>query len=180
VHLLRCDRRDQRRAAIRCDGVDDAEQPGGGNEPREHERAAGAARRAGATAERAGDPREERREIHGLLAGRRVEGLVCRDLPHDQQRDAGLQVHPAADAECEQEPGRQSLGAARVRHEAQQRRRRRPHDEEDEQRHCRPARELVEGQCIVDRRARQRRVRLDGVQPADRSEDDGERCRRRQ
>ena len=99
VHVLGCQRCDQRVTLIRQHCIEHSEQADGGDEPREHERAPRTCGRMRATSERAGQTCERRREVDRLLAGRRMESLMRRHLTHDQQRHAGCQISPSADTE---------------------------------------------------------------------------------
>ena len=181
MDVLGCERGNERGPVVGRDRLDDAQRPRGRDEPGQDERAARPFTRARAAAERAGKPRQRRRQVDGFLAGGRMERLLRRNLPDDQQGQAGLQVAPAADAEGEHQSCGQPFGAHDARDQSERQSRCRPDSDEHEQRHSRAPGKLVQREGVRHRRSRQRRTRLDDVEPTARGNDDAEReqgCRR--
>src|SRR5947207_2166834 len=69
----------------------------------------------GPTAKRPRRSREDRRQVDGGLPGSGVERLMGRDLAHDQEGHAGLEIRPAADAEPEHQARGETFRARRAR-----------------------------------------------------------------
>ena len=148
VDALGSERADQGVAAVRQHRVEDAEQAGRRHEPGEHERTAPPRLDVRAPHDGTRGAREDGWGVDSLHRGGGAERLLRRNLPHDQQRDAGDEVRPAADAEREQEAGGQPLRARDARDEPQQQGGRHPHREKDDDGDGRVLGELVERQRV--------------------------------